>query len=228
MFRTTVVVAASLAALACIVVSGQDPAQGWLGYAALTAPGHTRITYIEAKWVVPQNPKVGGAFFSPWFGIESSDNLNLIQPVNPWSGNGWSIYNEYFQWKPVHNINSNSHKVNAGDVVYGNITYVAASNLYRMVHSSLKDNWSVQTDIPIQKDDKGDYKNFTIVYFVMEKEWKCAQYPPNNEVTFYDIRVDYDGQTVANPTVKTAFVDDVCNCRAKQLNSTSIQITWQS
>ena len=41
---------------------------------------------MEAKWVVLDKPKIPGAFYSPWFGIESSDNLNLIQPVNPWSG----------------------------------------------------------------------------------------------------------------------------------------------
>ena len=65
----------------------QDPASGWLGYAMGSSPnGSGIITYIEAKWVVPSDPVKKGAFFSPWFGIESSDNLNLIQPVNPWDG----------------------------------------------------------------------------------------------------------------------------------------------
>lgn len=34
------------------------------------------------------------------FGIDASDNLNLLQPVNPWMGNEWLIYNEYYQWQP--------------------------------------------------------------------------------------------------------------------------------
>src|SRR4051812_8429112 len=66
-------------------ICGQDPADGWLGYAQATYPKGI-ITYIEAKWRVPDDPNEGGAFFSPWFGIEASDNLNLIQPVNPWVG----------------------------------------------------------------------------------------------------------------------------------------------
>jgi hypothetical protein len=52
-----------------------------------------RITYVEAKWRCGDNPARGDAFFSPWFGIETSDNLNLIQPVNPWTGDQWEIYN---------------------------------------------------------------------------------------------------------------------------------------
>jgi hypothetical protein len=83
----------------------KDPADGWLGYATAISPtGTGRITFAEAYWVVPENPSEGGAFYSPWFGIEvpalrplssrvpplmtvpsppqpfqSSDNLNLIQ-----------------------------------------------------------------------------------------------------------------------------------------------------
>ena len=72
--------------LLTIQVLSQDPAEGWLGYAVGTNPDGGIITYIEAKWKVGQNPKRGCAFFSPWYGIEASDNLNLIQPVNPWTG----------------------------------------------------------------------------------------------------------------------------------------------
>jgi hypothetical protein len=74
-----VVAIGALAAVCC----AQDPASGWMGYAMGTYPSGV-ITYIEAKWVVPDNPKRDGGYFSPWFGIETSDNLNLIQPVNPW------------------------------------------------------------------------------------------------------------------------------------------------
>ena len=44
------------------------------------------ITYISAKWTVLNRPDRDGGFYAPWFGIESSDNLNLLQPVNPWAG----------------------------------------------------------------------------------------------------------------------------------------------
>jgi len=38
------------------------------GYATGTSPGATKVTYMEAKWKVPADPKEPGAFFSPWFG----------------------------------------------------------------------------------------------------------------------------------------------------------------
>ena len=66
-------------------VTAQDPAGDWLAYALGTSPTGGIITYIEAKWYVPSDPAKNGAFYSPWFGIETSDNLNLVQPVNPWS-----------------------------------------------------------------------------------------------------------------------------------------------
>jgi hypothetical protein len=204
----------------------QDPAQGWLAYAEGVYPGATRITSVEAKWVVPDNPKRGGAFFSPWFGIESSDNLNLIQPVNPWSGDSWSIYNEYYQWKPTHNQNSDAVNVKAGDVVYGKVTYNPNTNAYDMYHSDLNSGKSVNMSVPIQKID-GQYKLFTIIYFVFEKVWACDQYPPNNQVTFYDIVVEYDNQVVS-PKWSTSYVDNACNNRAHILNETAIQITWTS
>ena len=50
----------------CTCFTGPSPYLGWLGYAAGTSPSGTgRITYMEAKWKVGQNPKKGGAFYSP-------------------------------------------------------------------------------------------------------------------------------------------------------------------
>eukprot|EP01110_Echinostelium_bisporum_P007129 TRINITY_DN27463_c0_g1_i1.p1 TRINITY_DN27463_c0_g1~~TRINITY_DN27463_c0_g1_i1.p1 ORF type:complete len:223 (-),score=83.68 TRINITY_DN27463_c0_g1_i1:6-674(-) len=211
--------------LAVAFVCAKDPAQGWLGYAVGTYPNGTRLTYIEAKWTVPENPKKSGAFFSPWFGIESSDNLNLIQPVNPWSGDGWSIYNEYYQWSPTYNFNSKAHNVKAGDVVFGSVTYVPENNTYTIYHSA-PDGWSTSNSIPIQKKN-GTPKIFNIIYFVFEKVWNCDQYPPNNEVTFFDIKVEFDNVQVY-PQWKTAYVDDACNNRAHIVNDTTIQITWDT
>merc|ERR1712232_1459106 len=76
-------------------------------------------------------------FYSPWFGIESSDNLNLIQPVNPWTGREWEIYNEYFQWRPTHNENSRSHVVYPGDLIYGSVTFDEARQEYNIYHADL-------------------------------------------------------------------------------------------
>lgn len=55
-----------------------------MAYAVGTVPaGTTRITKLSMAWKVSQNPKLSRAFFSPWFGMDPADNLNLIQPVNP-------------------------------------------------------------------------------------------------------------------------------------------------
>ncbi len=54
----------------------KDPAEGWLGYATAVSPsGSGRITFAEAYWIVPENPSEGGAFYSPWFGIEVHASL---------------------------------------------------------------------------------------------------------------------------------------------------------
>jgi len=203
-------------------------AEGWMGYAAGTNPGNGKILYMEAKWKVGADAPASGAFYSPWFGIESADNLNLIQPVNPWDGSSWSIYNEYFQWSPENNINSASHDVNAGDILFGSVTYVAANNSYVIYHSDMTDGWSVSTSIPIQKDSKtGQPKLYTIAYIVYEKVWDCNQYPPDGEVTFYDISIKWDG-AAQNTTWTTGIVDDNCNNRASIVDQNTVKISWDT
>eukprot|EP00053_Salpingoeca_punica_P004877 m.51421 g.51421 ORF g.51421 m.51421 type:complete len:262 (-) comp12988_c0_seq1:46-831(-) len=214
--------------LVCVGAAfAQDPAEGWMGYAKGVSPtGQGKITYMEAKWTVGNNPRRSGAFFSPWFGIESSDNLNLIQPVNPWTGSQWQIYNEYFQWRPEHNENSDSHVVRPGDVLFGSVTFNPSRNSYTIYHSDLNDGWSVSTEIPIQKIN-GQFKTYNIIYFVYEKVWSCDLYPTDGEVVFFDIKVEYDNQQVV-PIYTTDYVDDNCNNRAHVLNDTAISITWDT
>jgi hypothetical protein len=65
----------AILALSLSIVFAKDPAEGWLGYATAVSPsGSGRITFAEAYWVVPENPREGGAFYSPWFGIEVGKN----------------------------------------------------------------------------------------------------------------------------------------------------------
>merc|ERR1711971_881201 len=129
---------------------------------------------------------------SPWFGIESSDNLNLIQPVNPWTGREWQIYNEYFQWKPTHNENSASHKVYPGDVIYGSVTLDAAAHAYRVFHEDRTKGheWSVNSTIAIQKEGS-EYKSYTMTYFVFEKvctPWMSRRCPLRGTADLRNIR----------------------------------------
>jgi hypothetical protein len=63
----------------------QDPAQGWTAYArALPSSGSktAKLLHASATWKNLGNAKSSAAFYSPWFGSDTSDNLNLIQPVN--------------------------------------------------------------------------------------------------------------------------------------------------
>jgi len=83
------------------------------------------------------------------------------------------------------------------------------------------------TNAKIQKQ-AGKYKTYTDAYFVMEKDASsCKQYSPDGQVTFYDIVIEWDNQP-ATPSWSTAVKDNVCNCRAHVLSSSSIQITWDT
>ena len=61
--------------------------------------------------------------------------------------------------------------------------------LYNSVNENTPSAWNVSSNIGVQKDRNGNYKNFTIAYFVFEKVSPCGLYPPNEIVTFYDIEV---------------------------------------
>jgi len=204
-------------------VFAQDPAQGWTGYAKGVNPANQGfITRAEGKWKVGTLPSYTGCFYSPWFGIESSDEMNLLQPVNPTDGYGWTAYTEYFQWSPVYNYDSNQINVNPGDILHGTIVYDKASHSYTMTQTDVTTGQSTSGVIPIQGN-----KNFTIMYVVQEKVCDCDQYSPDGAVLFYDIILEFNGKRV-KPKWTTSFVDDNCNARAHVVNTTAIEITWDT
>eukprot|EP01090_Pellita_catalonica_P010974 TRINITY_DN22437_c0_g1_i1.p1 TRINITY_DN22437_c0_g1~~TRINITY_DN22437_c0_g1_i1.p1 ORF type:complete len:235 (+),score=34.41 TRINITY_DN22437_c0_g1_i1:32-736(+) len=207
----------------------KDPASSWLGYAKGVNPsGEGILTYIEAKWKVPSNPKYSGAYYTPWFGIETSDNMNLLQPVNPYDFDGWTLYNEYFQWSPEHNFNSEMHDVSPGDVIFGSVKYNPSNHSYTLFAQDLTIGWSVSSNIEIQKDVSGHYKNYTLAYFVFEHPNACYYYPTDDVVTFFDIKIAYDDKFIASPKWTTGYVADHCSCRAHIVSESSVKITWDS
>jgi hypothetical protein len=219
--------------LVTLIVSAvaQDPAHGWLGYALGKNPngGSDPLTFIEAYWTNLREPSSKSCFYSPWFGIETSDNLNLLQPVNPWMNNRWTIYNEYYQWSPTHNQNSASHVVYPGDLIYGSVTYQPASHSYNIYHSDLTTGhqWSVNMSIGVQQKG-GNYKTYNMIYVVFEKVCRsCDMYPPDNIVTFHNISA-YWGNTKIAPRWTTGYVDNVCNNRAHIVDAETVTITWNS
>ena len=62
MKNLSILLVASLCLLSFSVTYAQDPASSWLAYAKGLNPngGSSLITRIEAKWVVPDVPKVTG------------------------------------------------------------------------------------------------------------------------------------------------------------------------
>merc|ERR1719272_1002029 len=143
----------------------QDPAEGWMAYAVGQVPASVdRITRLEMKWKVSNNPSSSSAFFSPWFGMDPLDNLNLIQPVNPWSGGEWSMYTEYFQWKPTHNSNSPQKGVEAGQTLHGFLIYDTATDSYNLTQTVVETGATSYQNVRCQWG-----KKYKLPYVVYEK-----------------------------------------------------------
>ena len=214
-------------ALACCIGASlaQDPADGWMAYAVGAVPSSvTRITKLEMSWKVGANPKSGNAFFSPWFGMDPQDNLNLVQPVNPWMGDGWSAYTEYFQWSPTHNSNSRQFSVKAGDTLHGSVVYQPDDDSYLLTQESASGGQSTQV-VKCQ-----DGKKYTLPYVVYEKEWRCSAYPPDGVVTFNNITIECDGSDCTD-TVKWSAQVKGSNCDMTahvDKYPAEISITWDT
>ena len=219
-------IAQLLVLFAVLAVSmAQDPANGWMAYAVGQVPaGVERITSIEMTWTVGEEPKHSRAFFSPWFGMDPADNLNLIQPVNPWSGSAWSMYTEYYQWSPTHNSNSKTHSVEAGQTLKGTMVYDKSTDSYDLSQTIVETGVSSTQNVPCQSG-----KKYNLPYIVYEKTFPCADYPPDEHVTFRDIKMECDGTDCTNDIVWASKVQDAnCNMQAVVHNNTAISITWDT
>jgi hypothetical protein len=204
---------------------GQDPAHGWMAYAVGSLPSSVeRITRLEMTWTVSDDAKRSGSFYSPWFGMDPADNLNLLQPVNPWGGSSWSMYTEYFQWRPTHNSNSRQHPVKAGQTLHGSIVYDASSDAYTVTQTIVETGVSSSQVVPCQSG-----KKFTVPYVVYEKTWPCASYPPDGKVTFRDIVAECDGKDCTSDIKWAAKVEDAnCDMKAVISSNTEISLTWDT
>lgn len=204
----------------------QDPATGWMAYAVgdISASNADRITKLQMKWKVGEKAKPSFAFYSPWFGMDPSDNLNLVQPVNPWSGYSWSMYTEYFQWSPTHNSNSAQRSVEAGQTLFGSIEYLAESDSYNLTQTVVETGVTSQQIVKCQNG-----KKYTVPYVVYEKTWACHSYPPDEKVTFYDIVVECDGQDCTDDVQWSAKVKDAnCDMAAHIDSQREISLTWST
>lgn len=214
--------------LTAALANAQDPASGWMAYAVGAIPStYERITRLDMSWKVGADPKRSRAFFSPWFGMDPDDNLNLIQPVNPWGQGAWSMYTEYYQWSPTHNSNSRSYTVKAGQTLHGSLVYDDKSDSYTLTQTIVETG---DTSTQVVACQNG--KKYTLPYVVYEKTWTCADYPPDEIVTFRDIYIECDGTDCTAATEWEGKVkDDNCNMAAhiaQNSTATEISITWDT
>jgi len=212
--------------------AAQDPAHGWMAYAVGSLPSSVeRITNIEMTWTVPADARRSlFAFYSPWFGMDPADNLNLLQPVNPWNGRSWSMYTEYYQWKPTHNSNSKTYKVEGGQTLHGSIKYDDSSDSYTITQTNVETG-----DVSSQVVKCQNGKKFTVPYVVFEKTFPCKDYPPDGVISFKNIIVECDGQDCTSDVAwKGDIMDDNCNMKAVvdkanlAYDSNEIAITWDT
>mmetsp|Transcript_10948 Transcript_10948/g.23921 ORF Transcript_10948/g.23921 Transcript_10948/m.23921 type:complete len:255 (-) Transcript_10948:141-905(-) len=206
--------------------AAQDPAEGWMAYAVGSIPASAdRITKLQMTWTVGAKPSRSFAFFSPWFGMDPADNLNLIQPVNPWEGSNWGMYTEYYQWSPTHNSNSPDHSVEPGQTLQGTMEYDASSDSYTLTQKIVETG---VTSSQVVKCQSG--KKYTVPYVVYEKTWPCKNYPSDGVVTFQDIVVECDGKDCTSSVDWAAKIkDDNCNMAAHvDKGNNKISITWDT
>lgn len=206
-------------------VYAQDPASGWMAYAVGAVPDTVeRITRLEMTWQIGATPTTSRAYFSPWFGMDPDDNLNLIQPVNPWTRSSWSMYTEYYQWIPTHNSNSKSYDASAGQTLHGALIYNESTDSYLLSQTIVETN---ETSSQIVACQSG--KTYRLPYVVYEKTFPCKDYPPDEQVVFYDIIAECDGVDCVNDIVWSPKVKDPnCDMTAHILDSTTISITWNT
>ena len=181
---------------------------------------------------------------------DPSDNLNLIQPVNPWLGQApWTMYTEYYQWSdgcvaadvgvmalpracdprtPLprsYNSNSAEYDVNAGQTLHGALVYLADQDAYNLTQTVVETGATSQQIVQCQ-----DGKKFKVPYVVYEKVWDCADYPPDQIVTFTNIKIECDGKDCTNGVKwKPSVVDPNCDMTAHvDKYPQSLYITWST
>jgi len=150
--------------------------------------------------------------------MDPADNLNLIQPVNPWmkggffSSGSWNMYTEYFQWSPTDNSNSKSNKVNPGQHLHGSLVYDKATDSYDLTQEIVETGVKSTQNVKCQSG-----KKFTVPYVVYEKSWPCKSYPTDGIVTFTDIKVECDGTDCSDKMQWAAKVNTTCHSTPRPL-----------
>ena len=151
-----------------------------LSYATAVAPaGAKRVTSFTGQWKVGAKPPNSGSFYSPWIGMDTTNNLNLIQPVGPWgvSGSNWVGYTEWFQWKPEKNTNSRQFNVQPGETLFGSMVYIPAIDSYNLTQRSSSGGYSAQIVPVIAGQDYTVRFTGSLVRIDGAEEWSPSPSP---------------------------------------------------
>jgi len=201
-----------------------DPASSWLAYTVSRGNGK-RVTYVNATWIVPQNPSnpYGGNAPGWWFGIEPNPASDLIQPILAWgyTSNEFTIFNGYFQWDDGYWWSSTQGQVQPGNTVTAWVKYSPSDNSYNMFIACKETGFSVKSNIPVEQG-----KLYTDTYFVLEHQPDdCSGYPPNGQVTFTNIHIEIENKPVTPQWTAHTYVP-ACNSQAVVLSPSSVKFTW--
>jgi len=197
-------------------------------YVTGTHQGSTRVTYVDVSWTIPKAPAATGGAQAFWIGIGTDDGLNLIQPVSVWLGTGWEVYNEYFQWSPLHNTVFPGWNAKPGDLIFVSVTYKPSTSAYTMYIEDVTTGWFHSDDVAIQLGNNSSPKNYTKVYIVLENSatTSCSQWPASGTMTFTDPIVEYDHVAVT-PLWTPGHMHVFCNASATvNTNNNSVVLTW--
>lgn len=202
------------------VIHAQDPASSWLAYTK--APGGGLITYVDATWKVPADPKSSGSEPAFWFGIEPDPALNLIQPILKWLGNGWYIFNEYYEWDTGHDYQSPRGRVKAGQTIFASIQYQSRNNSYLMFITCNETGWKRWDSIKVERSSI----TYCDVYAVVEHQPnRCSQYPADGKIIFTDFHITVSDKAIT-PKWSAHQYKPKCDCKAEVLSSSSVEFTW--
>jgi hypothetical protein len=107
------------------------------------------------------------------------------------------------------------------------MVYVPATDSYDLSQTIVETGVVSSQNVPCQNG-----KKYTLPYVVYEKTFPCADYPPDEIVTFRNVYVECDGKDCTNLIKWTTAVKDAnCNMAAhvnQTSSATSISITWDT
>lgn len=192
------------------------------------------MTLLNTTWVVPQLPLVPAGSNAPgwWYGIQTAagDGM-LIQPILAYGykGDYFSIFNGVYDWNKLKSWwTSEDGKVSPGDVVESYVKLVTGYNgeeAYEMF-VGVKGGFEVTSTRAVDSSQKA---NESWAMFVLEHQpVTCAAYPPDNQFTFENIRLEVDGSLVEFPAWEASQERPACDSEAHVYDNRTIAITWDT